>query len=97
MEIAKKNNSQLANRYNYRNMTQRQIAQTNRTKLTELENEYMKQFINDFHKQVDELNYDNDDNLVISQNYEDYINKMNNEELKDNNGEYGEDEVNQEE
>ena len=88
-------NNDLTNRQNYRN-TLRQNAQTNRTKLTESENEYMKQFINDFHNQVDELNYNND-NLAMSQNYEENNNNnFNNGEIKDYNNDYEEDEVNQE-
>ena len=54
------------------------ITHTNRT--TESENEYVKQFINDFHKQIDELNIDN--NIIAN---EQKINILNNKIINNNN------------
>ena len=93
-------NNDLTKRQNHNNRIERQKAQSNRTRLTESENEYMNKFIKDFHTQVDELNYNND-NYEMSENYySNYnINRNNNDmnAINKYNYEEADDEVNQEE
>ena len=47
----------VVNKRQKKNKNKLPIIHTNRT--TESENEYIRQFINDFHNQIDELNMDN--------------------------------------
>ena len=70
-------------------INQRPMTQTIRSKLTnESDNEYVKQFINDFHKQIDELNIDS--NLIINKNNQ--LNKnIKNVLINNNNDEYNSD------
>ena len=77
------------------------ISQSNRSKKTnESENEYVKQFINEFHKQIDDLNIDsnqliNENNQSISNKNNDKINLINNKDHKYINNENIEDENNE--
>jgi hypothetical protein len=66
-----------------KNYKQMPISQTNRTKITnESENDYLKQFISDFHKQIDDLNIDTnimkDKNIKLNNNIKNTIIKNNN-------------------
>ena len=61
-----------------KNFKQMPISQTNRSKKTnESENDYLKQFISDFHKQIDDLNIDanimNDKNIKLNNNIKNTI------------------------
>jgi len=97
-----------------KNYKQMPFTQTNRSKITnESENDYLKQFISDFHKQIDDLNIDtnimNDKNIKLNNNIKNTIinNSNSNDDYnidevykKENNYgnyEYNNDEVNQNE
>ena len=80
------NNKKIVN-----NRAQKLNIQSNRSKITsESENEYMKQFINDFHKQIDELNIDSnklindeDDNNTLNHKINNIENRYNDNEEYD--------------